>query len=354
MFKKSLLIFGSSFVIPLLTINAEFSDVLKNDSQYIPISYLSEQNIFNGYADGTFKPDNKINRVAALKIILIAAESKINEKLVGKFSDVPLDQWFAKYVESAESMGIVSGDSKTGLFYPGREVNKAEFLKMLLKAFEVDVSEYTINHISINDVSPDAWFAPYFQFAHKFGIIESDANGNAYPAKMLTRKEAAQLIFAIMDKGHGLSPQKFLNLTEQHLIEVITAIEESKISKAALSVLAAEGFIEKTVKMLPENKIVLSAEKITKSLKNLVGAYSAGENSRPDDVVNSAKSAWKLADESLTLNPKQEKIVTEIKQLSSELANKARVEIEARKEYLEKLETENSPKKESPPATLTQ
>lgn len=335
MFKKSLLIFGSSFFVPLLTTNAQFSDVLKNDPQYMSIAYLTEQNIFNGYEDGTFKPDNKINRVAALKTILIAAESKINEALTGKFLDVPTDQWFAKYVESAATLGIVSGDAKTGMFNPGREVNKAEFLKMLLKAFEIDVSEYTVNHIAINDVPQEAWFAPYFQFAHKFGILKEDADNNVYPGKILTRKESAKLIFAIMDKGHGLSPQKFLNLTEKHLIDVVASIEETKISKAGMSIIAAESFINKTVKMLPDNEIVLSAEKITKSLKNLVGAYSAGENSRPEDVVTSSKLAWKLADESLALNPKQEKIVSEIKQLSGELANKARTEIEARRIYIE-------------------
>lgn len=342
MFKKSLLIFGVSISFPFLISEAEFSDILKNDPSYLDISYLSKQNIFNGYADGTFKPDDKINRAAALKIILVAAETEINENFSGKFSGVPENQWFSKYVETAESKGIISKNEETQLFYPEREVNKAEFLKMLLKAFEVDVSKYTIDYISFNDVPQDAWFAPYFQFASKFGILETDNNGNIYPAEVLTRKKAAQLIFAILDKGHGLSPQKFLDLTEKHLIDVVSAIEETQISKAGLSVLAAEKFIEKTVKMLPDNKIVLSAEKITKSLKNLVGAYSAGENSRPEDVVTSSKSAWKLADESLGLNPKQEKIVLEIKQIASELATKARAEIEARKQYLEKLETTNN------------
>jgi len=311
-----------------------FSDVMRNQEIYLPISYLSNQNVINGYSDGTFGPQKILNRAAALKIILIAAEKKLSTEFSGKFSDVPNGAWFTQYVETAANLKIVSGDAKTGLFTPGRTVNRAEFLKMLFSAFEVDISTFDLSAIKLADAPDGAWFTPYIKFAIKFGILLPDANGNVKPSDPLTRKEAADLIFKTLEKGKGLSYQALLNLTETHLIEALTAIEESKLSKAGIDVVAAERFVLLVTAALPKNNIAQSAGDITESIKSLVGAYAAGQNGQPEEVITSAKKAWQLADVAFQKNPAQSKIVEEIKNLAADLAGRARKEIKNRDKIL--------------------
>ena len=147
-----------------------FSDVTIGDTLYAPTTYLEQIKVFKGYEDGSFGKDRIINRAESLKTILTAAEHEVPEQIASKFTDVPADVWFGPFVNYAADLEIVSGDADTGQFAPARTVNKAEFLKMLLKAFEIDPANFTLE-ASAADVPQDAWFAPYLQFAVQFNVI---------------------------------------------------------------------------------------------------------------------------------------------------------------------------------------
>ncbi len=302
-----------------------FSDIQITNPIYMSTTYLSTVKVISGYDDGSFKPDNIINRAEALKLILVATDEEIKPIEISKFKDVPKDAWFAKYINYAADKEFVSGDDATGLFVPDRTVNRAEFLKMLIKAFDIDTSKYVLNVVS-KDVPEDAWFASYINFATKFQIMDRDAEDKSYPDKGLTRGEAAEMIFKMLKKGQGLDPQILLNLTEAHLLKTLSFIEEGNITSAGLVVTMAEKFAytTSTILSVSKNKVVLGAIKTAESLKHLVGAYSAGASGRLADVVTAAKSSFKAAEESLKLNPKNEEMINKIKNLASSLATKAR------------------------------
>jgi len=318
-----------ALIIGLFILSAQtfaFPDVPTTHTNYLPTSYLTEKGIIKGYPDGTFGPTKAINRAESLKIILVAADKKFSDNFAGKFADVPKEAWFAKYVETAADMGIVSGDGATGNFVPARQVNKAEFLKMVMKTFEIDPADYAnILNVEPADVPADAWFAPYLKFAAKFKIIDLDAAGNANPAKFLSRGESVDILFRILTKGRGLDPQVLLNLAEKHLINTVNLLEKGDLLNSGLNV----GIAEKTMiilnDFLPKNLTVQSSSKITDAIKNLVGAYVSGENGQLDSVLEAASNAWKLAAEAEEINPEQTTGITvKIKELSSSIANKAR------------------------------
>ena len=52
---------------------ASFSDVPENAFYKKAIEFLQELGIVNGYADGTFRPNNEVNRAEMLKILFEAA-----------------------------------------------------------------------------------------------------------------------------------------------------------------------------------------------------------------------------------------------------------------------------------------
>lgn len=300
-----------------------FSDVTIGDRYYPATTYLKQVEVFKGYEDGSFGRDKLINRAEALKTIFSATETGLGEGEAASFNDVPADAWFAPYVSQAANQGIVSGDGATGNFAPGRSVNKAEFLKMLTIAFEIDPTAYELT-ASAADVPDDAWFAPYLKFALQFKVIKPDGANNASPSKELTRGEVAEIIFEMLHQGKGLEPQNLLNLTEVHLIKGLEFLEQGDIATAAILVSIAERFSTYAVELLPQNSVVLSANKVVEALKSIVSAYTAGSKGQLNEVVSSAKKAWNEADESLKLNPKNEVLSEKLKNIASQLANDAR------------------------------
>ncbi len=323
---KRFLIVGALVISALINVTYAFPDVPVTHFYYLPTTYLVERGVINGYPDGTFGPEKAINRAEALKVILVAADKEIKENFAGKFADVSSDAWFAKYVETAADLGIVSGDGDTGNFVPARQVNKAEFLKMVLKAFEINPDDYAkILNVEPKDVPADAWFAPYVKFAAKFKIIDLDIEEKANPAKNLTRGEAIDILFRTLDKGHGLDPQILLNIAENHLIKTINMLESADLLSAGLNVGIAERTMSILNDFLPDNITVKSSTKITESIKNLVGAYVSGENGQLEAVLEAASNAWNLADEAEKLNPEQTLGITvKIKDLAHSIAEKAR------------------------------
>ncbi len=98
--------------------------------------YVYNNGIVEGYEDGSYKPDQTINRAELLKIIVEAAYTNEFNAYDGQecFTDVPADQWYAKYVCFAESEGIVEGYAD-GSFKPAQQINFVEALKIAMIGF---------------------------------------------------------------------------------------------------------------------------------------------------------------------------------------------------------------------------
>ncbi len=173
-----------------------FSDVASNHPHFDAITYLYENDIVEGYADNTFRPDQPVNRAEALKILLLGSDIFVPDvQPQDVFPDVVHDSWYGRYVLKAKNLGIVKGDDTTGLFRPGDTVNLAEALKMLLKTNDIDSSAPSSN--PYQDVSKDAWFAPYFEYARVAGLLDQSSGENVHPATPVTRGLLAELMYRL-------------------------------------------------------------------------------------------------------------------------------------------------------------
>lgn len=172
-----------------------FSDVPDDHSYSAAINYLAEQGIVIGYTDSTFKPDQSINRAEWLKMLSVGLSLQIDSTTVTNFPDVPEESWFAQYVRTASSHDIVSG-YPDGFFRPEQTVNHVESLKMLLLAGDITVTQPIENPTL--DVSADAWFAPYVATALEKNIIEVGVSANIEPEKEMTRGETALLLYRLL------------------------------------------------------------------------------------------------------------------------------------------------------------
>lgn len=171
-----------------------FSDLKASSKYYEAISYLVEKKVVSGYADGSFKPQNAVNRVEALKFIY----EGINERVYSgylPFSDVDRKAWYGKYLYTAYDKGVVSGYSD-GTFKPTTVVNKAEFYKLLFNGMGVEV-ETDVKIKPFEDVAVDSWYAPYVAYAKELKIIDPELK-KFKAASGMTRGEVAYAIYRLM------------------------------------------------------------------------------------------------------------------------------------------------------------
>lgn len=311
-----------SLYIPFLAFGSQdFTDVSPNHKNYKSIAYLKDNNILNGYSDGSFKPDQEVNRVEALKMILTGIGINLSTSIQDKdlFKDVAKNEWFAKYVYTAKNNKIVSGDGETGLFVPSRNVTKSEFLKMGLLAFGHDVSKHYDVDMVANDVKKNDWFSAYFSYAKTLLIISPNRDGNMYPNKKLTRGECAEILYTLIILKNGGDTQKYLRLTEYELIQSLLLLLEDKVDKSKIHVENAVFYSGSALNIKPNEGVVKAANEISLSMQNLVVAYEYGLKNDKELLKQHVSIAKEKAGIAYTYNSSTQPIGKKIKEFADKL-----------------------------------
>jgi len=178
-----------------------FVDTDSNSIEGIAAAYLREKNIIGG------RPPNEngeilfdggafVNRAEIAKFLSLGAEIEVGNIFNnGKFSDVPENSWYRKYVMKMATTNppILNGYSD-GTFKPGKIVNTAEFLKMATGSF--NFPKYLPQ--DFEDVDSDDWFNKYAGLAQKYNLFPHRDPKILDPSKELTRNEVAVAIYKIL------------------------------------------------------------------------------------------------------------------------------------------------------------
>ncbi|MBD3330426.1 hypothetical protein GF354_02745 [Candidatus Peregrinibacteria bacterium] len=171
-----------------------FTDVWSDHTYALPIETLYKLGIIKGYDDGSFKPDQTLNRAELLTIITNAVDADFSGASYDYcFSDVT-NQWFAVYVCYAKTHGWVAGYAD-GTYKPGDTIDKAAALKITMEAFGYEPAE-TVTTPPMSDVPVDSWYAPYVVTALDAGIISNNPTFNA--SHQITRAEIVKTVYNAM------------------------------------------------------------------------------------------------------------------------------------------------------------
>lgn len=179
-------------IIPFSSVIATTLTDVDGHKNQVAIEFLAEYNVVNGNPDGTYLPDNGVNRAELLKLLYETIGFGGDEPTEQCFPDVPLGEWYTKYVCAAKADGFIQG-YPDGYFRPAQNVNKVEALKILAMLLGWDLSNVSGEPL-FADTSADAWYAPYLQYAKKNNIIEYSGD-LYYPADDMIRGEVAESIF---------------------------------------------------------------------------------------------------------------------------------------------------------------
>lgn len=193
-----------------------FSDVDFSHQNFNAINYLSEKNIIKGYEDETFKPDQQITRAELTKMILAGKKLQIKEYQTNCFPDVGYLEWYSSYICTAKEADYIKGYDD-GTFKPEQLINKAEALKIISKIYEWKL-EFDETPGAFSDTPYDIWYIDYVLFGIEKNLFQGfdDANMDLSsqrfePGKLITRGEVAEILYrylAITEKNIKDNPAK--------------------------------------------------------------------------------------------------------------------------------------------------
>ena len=220
----------SGLLVPVIAIALTFEDQTDkytdtpfNSAVMAGVSVLTEAGAIEGNPDGTFRPDQLLNRAEFLKIVLRSypASTVSPEEDAGNcFPDVGQWDWFSPYVCYAKGHDIVGG-YLDGYFRPENSVNYAEALKILGELYQLKV-----------ETPPGEWYVQYREGAYGAGVglpgLEQDME------HLLTRGEMARLAAAYLAHSQG-------QLEEYRAMERGGRSGEPRLSAASLS--SSESFV---------------------------------------------------------------------------------------------------------------
>jgi len=182
--------------IEMGTMNLPLSDLPFNDIEghwaenYIENLYI--KGVVKGYEDGSFRPDSYVNRAELTKMALSAAgiEPKSAEG-DDAFAFEDVEGWQVEWVYPAWKEGIIKGYSDS-VFAPGKNITRAEALKISLLAFGVEVPDTSTEWAFSDTVGH--WAISYINQAYLDYIVSGKTDDLFYPDDYITRAEAAKII----------------------------------------------------------------------------------------------------------------------------------------------------------------
>ncbi len=187
-----------------------FSDVRVDHPNADAIAYVKAQGIVEGYADGTFRPDQTINRAEFVKILVHGNESlyfPANCREEKSFTDVSLSAWYSDDVCKASRNGYIMG-YPDNTFRPAQNINFVEAAKILVIAFDLPLPFEEESN-------------PWYQFP-----VEALQDENAIPMSIthfdqqITRGEMAEMIYRLKTENRKKPSQTYNDLAHIQTMSV--------------------------------------------------------------------------------------------------------------------------------------
>lgn len=210
----------------------EFSDKAAIPSwANVSIETLVEKGIINGNADGTFRPNENVNRAEFCKILVLATGVPIYNSIEPSFPDVEAEDWFFSFVETAKHQGWITG-YPDGTFDPGGDINRAEVAKVLVKAFSIETTELRTDQ---------KWYEHYVRALEKEALLPHEISFGNFEASVLpNRSEIVEQVYRLMVYAGKISSfveekkevKANANQNETYTAEVLAPLESKVYANA--------------------------------------------------------------------------------------------------------------------------
>jgi hypothetical protein len=105
------------------------------------------------------------------------------------FPDVPADYWAQPFIEALAQQGIVEG-YPDGTFRPEETIDRDEYAAVLWQAFNADMDREIASGSTFADVPEGYWAAPAIEEAYEMGFMDLPETNEFEPQAEVSRAEA--------------------------------------------------------------------------------------------------------------------------------------------------------------------
>jgi len=161
---------------------------------------MSNQGVVSGYADGSFRPLERVQRAQLSKMVvgLLGIHTPAVEK-GAVFSDMPAAGTYPyDYVQEAYAAGVVRG-LPGGMFAPYAGVNRVQTVLMLVRAggsrLQMPPSTYATGFTDVAGLSSEAKQA--IRIARYNGIMQGVSRSDFAPYRPATRGQASVMLYSL-------------------------------------------------------------------------------------------------------------------------------------------------------------
>lgn len=158
---------------------------------------ISNTKFLEGYSDNTVRPNNHVTRAEFVFMVARALGGFDETKNYGaSFPDVDRKKWYANAIAYGKQVGIVDGYQDGG-FRPEDKITRAEAARILADAIGLDASSIekeAQGPKTFSDVVPGAWYENYVEVLYRANVVDGYEDGTFRPRNRVTRAEAVKLI----------------------------------------------------------------------------------------------------------------------------------------------------------------
>ena len=165
-----------------------YSDPPRDLETAVAVSVLTEAGVVQGNPDGTFRANRSLNRAEFLKIVMKFYKGIVPTVSEGCFPDVAAGMWYKESVCQAKETGIVSGHSEPGVD-PELWLFKPDAPVQYEEAAKILVNVF---YLPTTDIRGEQWYTKFLRSASERGLELTDSS----PGQMLTRGQMARFAVA--------------------------------------------------------------------------------------------------------------------------------------------------------------
>ena len=193
--------------VPITQIGKTFDDIsgANAHTNQPAIEALASRGIIDGMGNGLFAPEETMTRAQFAAIVVRALG--LTPKADSVFTDVTSDKWYAAYVGTASSYGIINGIG-SGRFNPEGTITRQEAAVMVARAAKLCGMDTELDTGAVRDVL--AQFSDYVTTAdwarqglavcYQYGILD-DAALEIRPKAAIKRCEIAQMLYNLLGEA---------------------------------------------------------------------------------------------------------------------------------------------------------
>ncbi|WP_081949475.1 S-layer homology domain-containing protein [Paenibacillus durus] len=163
------------------------------------INKAVELGFAKGYADGTFRPNQTVNRAEFITLLMRAVKHTDTGKALGFKDAGKIPAWSQSFIAQALDAGIIAGYNDN-TFRPDQVITRAEMAAMIVRAGGVQVNPKAVLSFADAKDAPK-WAVPYIAAIKDAGLVNGIGQNRFAPNQRVTRAEAVTVILGLLQRA---------------------------------------------------------------------------------------------------------------------------------------------------------